>query len=102
MGSLRHHIPATLLVLCTVYASSVFFLHLLHVHSLGRDQPVMYWFHGLGRTMLTMFQCIAGGVSWNEVVGPMFSEVSPVIAVLFCFYVYIGMVWTLNLITGII
>lgn len=71
------------------------------VHFDMTDHPhVMLWFGGMGRTMLTMFECITSGVSWDDVARPLFEEVSPAIGLLLCLYIIVGLIFMMNIVTG--
>merc|ERR1719329_154183 len=48
-----------------------------------------------------MFECIVGGVSWDEVVGPLIRDVSPVLGLLFCMYITMSLFAMMNLVTGV-
>lgn len=91
-----------LLMLLMVYMFSVFFLHsIAHAGVSLQQGDLQHWFGSLGRTMMTMFECIAGGVSWDEVATPLMTTVSPFMGLLFCGYICVGCFAMLNLVTGI-
>jgi len=64
--------------------------------------PLQRYFGGLGRTVLTLFQCITGGVDWGEVLDPLAVQVSPWIAVIFCLYIAFAVLAMLNVVTGVV
>merc|ERR1711933_377631 len=59
------------------------------------------YFSSLFRTYLTMFECVVGGLSWDEAVRPLASEISPFMAVLFSLYIAISLFAIMNIMTGI-
>lgn len=61
-----------------------------------------HWFGSLSRSILTMFEVIVGGVSWDEVISPLISDIGPLIGLVFCFYVALCVFAVLNTITGVI
>merc|ERR1719503_336698 len=85
-----------------IYVFSVLFLQVVADSGNFSEHPsLQYWFGGLGRTILTMFECIVGGVSWDEVVGPLIADVSPLMGVLFCAYITMSLFAMMNLVTGV-
>lgn len=93
---------AMVLLVVNVYVFSVFFLQLVvDSGELWRQDELRYWFDGLGRTALTLYECIVGGVSWDEVVEQMMRNVGSSIAVVFCFYIGMSVFALMNLVTGL-
>jgi hypothetical protein len=62
---------------------------------------IEYYFGGIPRTALTLFECLLGGLSWDEPVSLLLSEIGWVSAVLFTFYVAVGLFVLLNVATGV-
>ena len=48
-----------------------------------------------------MFECIGGGVSWDEVVHQVMVHVSGFVAIIFCFYIAMSLFAFMNLVTGL-
>eukprot|EP00971_Amphidinium_carterae_P041789 821285-Amphidinium_carterae.1 len=46
------------------------------------NAALQYWFGSLGRSMLTMFECVLSGVSWDVVVRPLITHFSPAMGAL--------------------
>lgn len=93
---------ALLLLMVIVYVCSVLFLQAVSVHHTAEVHPhIERWFGGLFRTMLTLIECIFGGVGWEEVINPLVSNVSPLLGVAFVLYVAVGICALLNLVTGL-
>jgi len=59
-----------------------------------------YWFGSLGRAMLSLFECIAGGVSWDEVINPLITDIHPAMALVFCSYIIVTCYAVTNMMTG--
>eukprot|EP00927_Polykrikos_kofoidii_P076019 TRINITY_DN7264_c0_g1_i1.p1 TRINITY_DN7264_c0_g1~~TRINITY_DN7264_c0_g1_i1.p1 ORF type:complete len:855 (+),score=175.18 TRINITY_DN7264_c0_g1_i1:132-2696(+) len=68
---------------------------------LAVDPNLLYWYGSLMRTILTLFECIASGVSWDEVVQPLIDKISPVVGLLFCFYISFSVFAMMNVVTGV-
>jgi len=60
-----------------------------------------YWFGNLSRTILTMFESIVGGVSWDEVAQLLIINVSPIMGGIFCLYIGFCIFAMLNVVTGV-
>merc|ERR1712070_112453 len=90
------------LMMVVIYMSSVAFLQFIaNQVNILENEDLSKWFGGMSRTMLTMFQCLFSGVSWDEVVRPMMLDVTPVLGILFCCYIALGVLAMFNLFTGI-
>lgn len=93
---------ALVLLMVIVYVCSVLFLQTVSIHHVAHLHPhIEKWFGGLFRTMLTLIECIFGGVGWEQVVGPLVTDISPWLGVAFVMYVTIAIVALLNLVTGL-
>lgn len=93
---------ALLLLMVIVYVCSVLFLQAVSVHHSAEVHPhIERWFGGLFRTMLTLIECIFGGVGWDEVINPLVSNISPLLGVAFVIYVSVSICALLNLVTGL-
>mmetsp|Transcript_4780 Transcript_4780/g.8513 ORF Transcript_4780/g.8513 Transcript_4780/m.8513 type:complete len:245 (-) Transcript_4780:6-740(-) len=86
-----------------MYVVSVFFTQI--ILELDEDaehvEEIRYWYGRLPRSMLTMFECIAGGVSWDEVVTPLIQDISPFVGVVFAIYIAFCVFAMLNMATGV-
>mmetsp|Transcript_152775 Transcript_152775/g.265427 ORF Transcript_152775/g.265427 Transcript_152775/m.265427 type:complete len:281 (+) Transcript_152775:37-879(+) len=92
-----------LLLMMLMYVVSVFFTQI--ILELDEDaehvEEIRYWYGRLPRSMLTMFECIAGGVSWDEVVTPLIQDISPFVGVVFAIYIAFCVFAMLNMATGV-
>lgn len=85
-----------------VYCWSVFFLQVLvETDNYNQVDALHYWFGSLGRSLLTMSECMLSGVSWDVVVSPLIDHVSPLMGILFVTYVAISLLIVMNLVTGL-
>merc|ERR1712224_790240 len=95
----------SVLLLMVIYIFSVVMLQTVAHHNIVDELPddsgLKYWFRDLFRTMLTMFECVGGGVSWDEVARPLVEEISPAMGFYLCVYIVICLLFILNLVTGI-
>ncbi|CAJ1352609.1 unnamed protein product [Effrenium voratum] len=97
---------ALMLLLLIVYVFAVLFTqavndHLRH-HTLSDPdlQAAERFFSSLPETMLSLFMCVANGVSWVEVIRPL-KAVSTVWVFLFIFYISFTYFAVLNVVTGV-
>lgn len=65
-------------------------------------QKLKYWFGTVDRSILTMFESITGGNSWDDIVTPLMKEVSPVLGLAYVAYMAICLFAILNTVTGVI
>merc|ERR1712113_702452 len=86
----------------TIYIFSLVFLQVIlsYGHTEHADK-IKYWFGTLFRTFLTMFECIVGGISWDEVVRPLVLDISPLMGLAFCIYISASLFAMMNLLTGV-
>mmetsp|Transcript_147251 Transcript_147251/g.267679 ORF Transcript_147251/g.267679 Transcript_147251/m.267679 type:complete len:233 (+) Transcript_147251:2-700(+) len=86
-----------------MYIVSVFFTQI--IAELSDDSAhidsIRYWYGRLPRAFLTMFEVVAGGVSWDEVVTPLILDIGPPVGIIFCFYVAFCVFAMLNMATGV-
>lgn len=92
-----------LLLLIMVYLFSVLLLEMMiedgnHRHD---NEDTKYWFGSVPRTIFTMFEAIAGGVSWDECANVLLLSASPYACMTFILYIVITMLAVLNMLTGL-
>jgi hypothetical protein len=93
---------ALFLMLTMVYAFSVFFVQRTLEMTGGSPSPELaYYFGGIPRTALTLFESLMGGVNWAEPTLLLYNEVGWFSASVFIIYVSMGMFIALNLVTGV-
>eukprot|EP00929_Paragymnodinium_shiwhaense_P035851 TRINITY_DN19306_c0_g3_i1.p1 TRINITY_DN19306_c0_g3~~TRINITY_DN19306_c0_g3_i1.p1 ORF type:complete len:554 (+),score=110.49 TRINITY_DN19306_c0_g3_i1:191-1852(+) len=87
---------------CVIYIFTVILLQIiLSAGETEHAEAFEYWFPGVFRTFLTLFECVVGGVSWDEVVQPLVTDIHPLVGVAFCIYVAIALFAMMNLLTGV-
>merc|ERR1719277_113136 len=67
----------------------------------SNNHELCYWFGSLIRTMLTLFECLLGGVSWDVVVVVLLDDVSLTAGLMLCLYMAVGLFIMLNVVTGL-
>merc|ERR1712217_848525 len=65
------------------------------------DSQLYYRFGRIYLSLLTLFECITGGLDWGEVAASLMKEISPVLGFVFCFYIAFCLFAILNIITGV-
>mmetsp|Transcript_49487 Transcript_49487/g.115752 ORF Transcript_49487/g.115752 Transcript_49487/m.115752 type:complete len:747 (+) Transcript_49487:94-2334(+) len=91
-----------LLQVVTVYVWGLIFLQIVSAsEDYMHDEHLQYWFGSLGRSMLTMFECVLSGVSWDSIVSPLMRDVSPIMGVIFVMYIAVSLFAMMNLVTGL-
>eukprot|EP00929_Paragymnodinium_shiwhaense_P008112 TRINITY_DN112044_c0_g1_i1.p1 TRINITY_DN112044_c0_g1~~TRINITY_DN112044_c0_g1_i1.p1 ORF type:complete len:598 (-),score=105.92 TRINITY_DN112044_c0_g1_i1:154-1947(-) len=90
------------LLCCVIYIFTIILLQIiLSVPETEHHHAFEYWFPSVFRTFLTLFECVVGGVSWDEVVNPLVEDIHPIMGVAFCIYVAIALFAMMNLLTGV-
>merc|ERR1719401_2932399 len=90
------------LLMMMIYIFALVFLQVIlsYGHTEHADK-IEYWFGTLFRTFLTLFECIVGGISWDEVVAPLLQDISPWFGIVFCIYISASLFAMMNLLTGV-
>lgn len=104
MGSMRSLLWTLLLLVLVVYSFSILFTEVVwDAIDQGADdrEALEYWFGGIMRTALTLFESVVGGVSWDEVVNLLIVHVSPVAGLAFVIYIAFCVFALLNVVTGV-
>lgn len=70
-------------------------------HEAQNKEELQYWFGNVARSLLTMFESIVGGVSWDEPLKPLIQDISPVLGVAFSLFIAICVFAVLNTVTGV-
>mmetsp|Transcript_85331 Transcript_85331/g.217455 ORF Transcript_85331/g.217455 Transcript_85331/m.217455 type:complete len:565 (+) Transcript_85331:655-2349(+) len=66
------------------------------------DVPELTRYYGtLGSSFLYLFGATSGGVNWADLVEPLSSNISPLLAMLLCGYIIFGVLVVMNLVTGV-
>lgn len=72
--------------------------------SLGGTQPneqLGQYYSSLFRSILSLYQAISGGVDWDDLVNPLIQEISPLIGLIFTFYIAFSILALMNVVTGV-
>lgn len=106
--SLRPFCIAFVLLLLTVYVTGVYLTQLTIDHWSSKEDAggpladfMRQYFSSFGRTVLTLFESVAGGLSWDQAVSPLMEEISPWLGVMYCAFVAFTVFATSNVITGL-
>jgi uncharacterized membrane protein len=97
-----------LIILMVIYTTAVFFTELVVVRRTDsfRDLPAAkeeeldLWYGSVGRSMLTLYEALVGGVDWDTVVTPLI-DISVVLGIVFVLYIALSVLAFLNVITGV-
>jgi len=95
-----------LLLLVMIYCVSLILTQLVSDHRTDSGDTIeaedmLYYYGSLGRSMLSLFQAVTGGVDWDACVAPLIAEISPFLAVLFSVYIAFCTLAMMNVVTGI-
>lgn len=91
-----------MLLVMIIYVASVFVTQItLEMNDTPHIAKVRYYFGRLPRSMLTMFEVIVGGVSWDDVAEPLMADLSPAMGVVFSIYIAFCVFAMMNMATGV-
>merc|ERR1740116_577257 len=97
-----------MLLLLGIYGIGVYFTQLIADHrmlNLVRDEaddPALVWhFGGVSSSMLSLFQAMSGGVNWEDLCGPLMTNVSPLQGIVFSGYIAFTVLALTNVVTGV-
>jgi hypothetical protein len=100
-GSLKNLIWTLILLLGLIYTVAVGITETVAMQGPEVDSELIFWFGSLGRTMLTLFESITGGISWDCAVRPLIQEISGFMGFAFCFYISFCSFAMMNVVTGV-
>jgi len=84
-----------------IYCVAICITEVVSMAGEAEQSEVQLWWGTLDRSMLTLFESITGGLSWDEAVRPLHHHVSPVMAYVFCAYIAFCLFAVLNVVTGV-
>lgn len=104
-SSMNQLLWAVVLLLLIIYVVSVYFTQLVVDHRItneGGDFPelIAYW-NSLGRSALTLFGAISGGIDWDMAIGPLMTHISLAMGPIFCLYIAFAVLALMNVVTGV-
>lgn len=106
-GSLRSLFWTMVLLMMVLYSCGVCITQIVADHlaagvkDQGHETDLKYYYGTLSRTVLSLFESIAGGQSWDCMLEPLISEVSPLTAPFFCMYIAFIIFAIFNSVTGV-
>jgi len=104
LGSMRAFLWTMLLLFIVLYIFGVYFTQLVQNHrsETGELNSTLDKYYGtLGSTVLGLFQSVTGGLDWETMSTPLMREVTPLLAVMFVFFISFTTLAVLNLVTGV-
>lgn len=116
IGTMRSLFWTIVLLLMVLYSCGIVFTQLVTDHFVSTDAPeensltpgqrsLKQHFGGLGFAVLTLFESITGGLSWDVVVRPMMAEMSPIYCIAcvlsFCAFITFCVFALMNVVIGV-
>jgi len=105
MSTCKWFFFTSVLLLVVVYVTALYIRNSVAVHMLSEHQhdseDLHTYYSTLFSTMLSLFQCITGGMDWRDALDPLTSQLGPVMALPFLLYIAFAMMGLLNVITGV-
>merc|ERR1719350_1130024 len=93
-----------------IYIVAIYFTQVVHDHMSKLDQSrartrsqehLEKHFGDLGKTFISLFQAITGGIDWIELTDPLDKELSGFVSWIFLLYIAFAVLAMLNVITGV-
>lgn len=114
-SSMKSLVWIFLLTFFLIYSMGLVLTQLVHDHNLSFESAacvsdeercanhiaLVLYYGDLCRSILSLFQAISGGQDWGTLLDPLMIEVSPLLGILFCFYVMFAVLAMMNVVTGI-
>ncbi|CAE7456072.1 CAC [Symbiodinium natans] len=104
VASLKPLFWATLLFSMLIYAVAVAMTQMANEFRAENgevDTELNRYFSSLGTAVLALWECISGGMDWQDLAQPMIEDISPLMGVFFSAYVAFSVLAMMNVITGI-
>merc|ERR1719362_1961469 len=108
VGSMTSFVWALTMLFLTDYTFGVFLTNVVSDYRRRNAdlesediQRMAGFFGSMASSTTSLFMAITGGVDWNEVVGPLQSNISPLMLPLFSCYIAFCVLVLLNLVTGV-
>eukprot|EP00930_Biecheleria_cincta_P071642 TRINITY_DN59114_c0_g1_i1.p1 TRINITY_DN59114_c0_g1~~TRINITY_DN59114_c0_g1_i1.p1 ORF type:complete len:615 (-),score=88.55 TRINITY_DN59114_c0_g1_i1:103-1947(-) len=104
-SSMMHLLWTVVLLLIMIYTLSVYLTQIVVDYKIDQDSSgqlseLENW-NNIGRSSLTLFATITGGLDWDSVVAPLMTHISPFIAPAFCGYIAFATLALMNVVTGV-
>lgn len=95
------------LLFMIMYVVGIYFTQIVTTHKVANvdnreaDKPLELLYGSLACSMMTLFESIASGVSWREVVNPLWWSISAWLVPIYVLYVAFTIFVVLNVVTGV-
>jgi len=108
-GSMNALFWAIMLLLLMIYIVGVFFTQQITQARIEQSSgqksddliTLSKYFGSLGRSILSLYQAISGGLDWDSLADPLVSTVGPFVALAFSAYIAFAVLALLNVVTGV-
>lgn len=106
IASLRALGWTVFLLVILIYCVSLLFTQVVSDHRSSALQTpevdaLVHYYGSLGRSMLSLFEAVTGGVDWDTLVRPLMVEVSPFLAFVFSMYIAFCLLAMMNVVIGV-
>lgn len=93
-----------LLLILLIYTVALYLTQLVSDHTIDNtayDDSLRVYYGSVGRTMLSLFESITGGLDWDSLVSPLTTDISPYLAFFFSWFIAFSVLAMLNVVTGV-
>mmetsp|Transcript_1806 Transcript_1806/g.4217 ORF Transcript_1806/g.4217 Transcript_1806/m.4217 type:complete len:532 (-) Transcript_1806:125-1720(-) len=111
VGSMKSLLWTVLLLLLVIYMVGVYFTQSVTEHMViqaERNQgyspelkTLSIYFGSLGRTLLSLYQAMSGGIDWDSLADPLITEIGFMMGVGFAAYIAFSLLALMNVVTGV-
>lgn len=109
-GSMKSLFWTVVVLFLMIYIVAVYFTELVLHHRLDdkdskgksqHDETLKFYYGSLGRSLLSLYQAISGGVDWDGMVVPLMEDIHFVMGLVFSLYIAFALLAMMNVVTGV-
>lgn len=103
-GSMKSLLWTVLVLFLLIYIVAVYFTTMVLDHRLTdetADPSLEVYYGSLGRSILSLYESISGGVDWDDLAAPLIAEIHVVMGILFSLYIAFALLAMMNVVTGV-
>lgn len=106
VASLKNLVWTVALLMLMMYTFSIYFTQLVLDYRLRHPEDerlpeLMRCWSNIGRSCLTLFESISGGMDWDMAVVPLAQKISMGVVPVFCLYIVFATMALMNVVTGV-
>eukprot|EP00930_Biecheleria_cincta_P002112 TRINITY_DN103157_c0_g1_i1.p1 TRINITY_DN103157_c0_g1~~TRINITY_DN103157_c0_g1_i1.p1 ORF type:complete len:722 (-),score=146.13 TRINITY_DN103157_c0_g1_i1:67-2187(-) len=106
-GSMKSLVWTLVLMFLMMYVLGVYLCQVIadtgleNKDIMQQEPDLLYYYEGLPRTIVTLYQAMTGGADWNDLSKPLENGISPFLGVVFVLYIAFAVLAMMNVVTGV-